>query len=78
MSEIRKLVGSVGIFASPRQLFYSIGDGFHDFVSMPTDGYTESGILGGSYGMAAGTISLTKQIGVGSLQSFQQFCRDAG
>ena len=78
IKEIRKLAGSVGIFASPRTLVYAIGDGFHDFMAMPVDGYAEEGAVGGAYGMAAGTISLTKQIGVGSLQSFQQFCRDAG
>merc|ERR1719242_1956391 len=43
---------------------------------MPVDGYAESGAFGFTYGVAAGTISLTKQIGVGSLQSFQQFNRD--
>ena len=36
-------------------------------MAMPVDGYTEEGAVGGAYGMAAGTISLTKQIGVGSL-----------
>ena len=77
-SELKKMVGSVGILASPRTLFYSIGDGFHDFMAMPADGMAESGIVGGTYGLAAGTLSLTKQIGIGSLQSFQQFCRDAG
>ena len=69
ISELRKLIGSVGLLGSPRSLVYSIGEGFHDFMSMPVDGYTESGILGGTYGVAAGTISLTKQIGIGSLQS---------
>ena len=76
VKELRKLVGSVGILASPLSLFYSIGDGFHDFIAMPVDGFTESGVLGAGYGVAAGTISLTKQIGLGSLQSFQQFCRE--
>lgn len=59
-SELQKLVGNVGILASPRSLFYSIGDGFHDFIAMPADGFNESGVLGAAYGMAAGTISLTK------------------
>ena len=67
----------MGILASPRSLFYSIGDGFDDFIQMPYDGYEESGMLGGTYGVAAGTISLTKKIGIGSLQSFQQFFRDS-
>ena len=60
VSELKKLVGSVGILASPQSLFYSIGDGFHDLMSMPIDGYTESGVFGFTYGVAAGTISLTK------------------
>lgn len=57
---------------------FSIGDGFHDFMAMPVDGLNESGPLGGAYGFAAGTLSLSKQICVGSLQSTQQFCRDTG
>jgi len=60
LSELKKMVGSVGIMGSPRMLFYSIGDGFHDFIAMPLDGFTESGVLGATYGMATGTISLTK------------------
>lgn len=60
MKELKKMLGSVGIFASPRTLFGAIGDGFHDFMAMPVDGYTEEGVVGGTYGMAAGTISLTK------------------
>ena len=65
--EVYKLVGNVGILGSPRSLIYSIGDGFHDFMSMPVEGLNESGPIGGAYGFAAGTLSLTKQIGVGSL-----------
>ena len=79
--EIRKLLGSVGILGSPRSLLYSIGDGFHDFISMPREAFIEEGplhqrFLGATYGMVAGTLSLTKQIGVGSLQTAQQFTRD--
>lgn len=70
LSELKKSVASVGLLGSPRMLYHSIGDGFHDFIAMPLDGYTESGVIGATTGMAAGTISLTKQIGLGSLQSF--------
>ena len=75
LSELKKTVASVGLLGSPRMLYYSIGDGFHDFIAMPQDGFLESGVIGATTGMAAGTISLTKQIGLGSLQSFQQVMR---
>ena len=77
IAEVRKMVGSVGLLGTPRTLFYSIGDGFHDFIAMPLDGFSESNILGATYGFAAGTMSLTKQIYLGVLMSFQQFFRDA-
>merc|ERR1719469_151405 len=71
------MVGSVGIIGSPRTLFYSLGDGFHDFIAMPLDGFAEANVLGATYGFAAGSMSLTKQISLGSLQALQQFFRDA-
>jgi len=43
--EIKKLLGSVGILGSPYSLIYSIGDGFHDFISMPREAMAEPGPL---------------------------------
>ena len=70
------MVGSVGILGTPRTFMYSIGDGFHDFIAMPLDGFEESNVIGATYGFAAGTMSLSKQIYLGLLQSMQQFFRD--
>ena len=69
VTELKKLTFSIGFLGSPRTLLNYCLDGFTDFVQMPADGYEEGGLLGGTSGIAAGTISLTKNVTVGMIST---------
>ena len=61
-----RLIGSVGFLGSPRTLFGFVREGFNDFMALPAQGWRQSNVFGASIGLAAGTISLLKNISVGS------------
>ena len=56
---------SIGFFGSPRTLFKHVRDGFHDFYELPLEGWQDRGFIGGLAGLGYGTLSLTKNVGVG-------------
>jgi len=67
--ELSKMALSIGFFGSPRTLVKFFRDGVYDLVEMPVEGWRNSGVGGAVVGIGHGTLSLTKNIGVGTVQS---------
>ena len=61
---------SISFFGSPRTLVKYCRDGMSDFLEMPQEGWHDGGLFGSAKGVANGTLSLTKNVGVGFIQSF--------
>ena len=70
LSQFKRLTGNIGFIGSPRTLINYCLDGFTDFVTMPAEGYQEAGLIGGTSGIGAGTISLTKNVTIGMISTF--------
>jgi hypothetical protein len=75
--EGKKMALSIGFFGSPRTLIKHLRDGFSDFYELPVEGWQERGLIGGLAGAGYGTLSLTKNVGVGLIQSIQMLNQSA-
>ena len=67
------LVGSLEILGNPTALFRSVGTGLYDLVAMPMNGAEEDGFRGLLKGIGSASISFSKHLTQGTLNSLAGF-----
>jgi hypothetical protein len=69
IKEMGKIIFSIGLLGSPRIFYERMTNGTEDLLNKPIEGFREGGFLRGFRGFGAGTISFTKNLGVGMIQT---------
>lgn len=75
ISEMKKIMLSVGILGSPRNFYLKMHRGTMDLYHKPKDGFAEHGLLAGFRGFGAGTISFSKNLSIGLVSSVSTLLR---